>query len=99
MIRHLVLMRFNPGTTDEQRDAIAAGIRALAGKIPELVDISCGPDAGLAEGNADFASVADFADEAGYLVYATHPAHVQVITELIRPVLAQRTAVQYEVVR
>jgi hypothetical protein len=30
-------------------------------------------------------------------VYATHPAHVQVITELIRPIMVGRTAVQHQV--
>jgi hypothetical protein len=95
MIRHIVLMRLAPETTDDQRAAIAAGIASLPSKIPEIVSISCGSDVGVSVGNADFAVVAEFGDEAAYLVYAQHPDHLLVIAELIRPVLAERNAVQY----
>jgi hypothetical protein len=95
MIRHIVLLHFAAGTTADQVKFIATGIRSLPATIPELVSVSCGPDAGLATGNAAFAIVADFADEAGYLTYAAHPAHLEVIRDLIRPVVTQRTAMQY----
>ena len=39
--------------------------------------------------------VADFDDADGYRVYRDHPAHVAVIAERIRPILAGRAAVQY----
>ncbi len=94
MIRHIVLFRFHPDATDEQREAVADGIRSLAGAIPGLRSISCGFDAGLAAGNADFASVAEFDDEAGYLAYASHPVHVALVTEVIRPTLDERSAIQ-----
>ncbi len=94
MIRHIVLFRFVPGTTAEQVEAIAQGVRGLA-SIPGVSAISCGPDAGLVEGNADFASVVDLDDEAAYLAYVGHPEHQRLLAERIRPVLAERTAVQY----
>ena len=39
----------------------------------------------------------DFATVEDYNVYATHPAHVEVITKLIKPILrpGSRTAVQF----
>ena len=52
-----------------------------------------------ATGNFDLAVVADFDDEAGYRVYATNPEHLTVIAERIRPILADRAAVQYVVPR
>ena len=54
-----------------------------------------GPDAGLAEGNFDFVVVADFDDEAAYGRYASHPAHVALIRDRIRPFISERVAVQY----
>ena len=69
-------------------------------QIPELKAFSCGADAGIdPERNHDFAIVADFADEAGYKAYATHPLHLDVIGRLIKPALAAggRVAVQLEV--
>ena len=55
-----------------------------------------GPDAGVNTGNADFAVVAEFDDEAGYLVYRDDPEHRRIITEYLRPILAGRAAVQFE---
>jgi hypothetical protein len=57
-----------------------------------------GIDAGLDPArNHDYAIVGDFATEADYNVYASHPLHVAVITTSIKPVLAAggRVAVQY----
>ena len=67
----------------------------LPAKIPELRSYHVGLDAGLADGNFDIGVVAEFDDAAGYEVYATHPDHVQVIAERIRPVLVRRVAVQF----
>ena len=47
------------------------------------------------EGNYDLVVVADFDDVDGYLVYRDHPDHQAVIAEHIRPILADRAAVQY----
>ena len=60
--------------------------------------LSCGDDLGLAGGaNHDFVLNVDFADAAAYEVYAKHPAHVDVITSHIKPILlpGSRTAVQF----
>jgi hypothetical protein len=69
---------------------------AVSGAIPEIRRYAFGPDAGLAEGNFDFAVVADFEDADAYRVYAAHPAHTGLIAERIRPLIAERVAVQYE---
>ena len=39
--------------------------------------------------------LADFDDVDGYLVYRDHPDHQAVIRERIRPILADRAAVQH----
>jgi hypothetical protein len=41
--------------------------------------------------------VADFDDVDGYFVYRDHPDHVAVINESIRPILADRAALQHEI--
>lgn len=95
MIRHVVAMRFAPGATPAQREAIERGVRALVHQVPGVLAISCGLDAGLQEQNADFVVVADFEDEDGYLHYASHPAHRDLVASTIGPVLEARVAVQY----
>ena len=55
-----------------------------------------GANAGLVDGNADFAVVATFDDVDGWRAYDTDPDHVRMKVELIKPRLAQRTALQFE---
>jgi len=55
-----------------------------------------GTDARICEGNYDLVAVADFDDEAGYVVYRDNAAHLKVITERIAPILAERAAIQHE---
>ncbi len=93
-LRHVVLFRWNDEATPRAVAAMCEALATLPAQIPELVDYRFGSDAGLAEDNWDFAVVADFADQAGYEAYCDHPAHHVVIAERIRPLVAQRAAVQ-----
>jgi hypothetical protein len=97
MFRHVALFTWTPEATGEQREAVTTGLSALPGLIGTVRDYRVGPDAGLAEGNFDFAVVADFDDAAGFVAYRDHPAHQAVLAERIRPILASRAAVQYEI--
>jgi hypothetical protein len=83
------------GTDDKTRELILAGLAELPGQIPEIVDYRFGADAGLAEGNHDIAVVARFADAPAYARYRDHPAHQAFIANVLRPVLANRAAVQF----
>ena len=95
MLRHVVTFTWNESATPAALDVIVAALLALPGEIPELRSYHVGPDAGLDDGNADFAIVADFDDEAGWRAYQEHPAH-QAVRELLRPIVASRAAVQHE---
>ena len=97
MLRHVVLMRFVPEASAEQRQAVVDGLRALPPQIPELLTYLVGPDLGVSAGNFDLAVVADVADAEAYKRYVDHPAHMAVVVERIRPIVADRAAVQYEV--
>ena len=97
MFRHVVLLKFVAEATAEQRQAVLDGLATLPAQIPELRSYVFGPDAGVNERNFDLAVVADCDDVDGYRVYAGHPAHLAVIAESIRPILADRAAVQYQV--
>ncbi len=91
----MVLFRWIDGADDESKAAVAAGLRALPEVIDTIRDYRFGADAGVNDGNYDYAVVADFDDEAGYVVYRDHPAHRQLIAERIAPLLEERVAVQY----
>ena len=96
MFRHVVLLRWVDGATADQRAAVESGIAELPALIPEIRSYVFGADAHVNEGNFDLAIVADFDDFDSYLVYRDHPDHVAVIAERIRPILAERAAVQHE---
>jgi len=95
-LRHIVTLTFCDDTTPEQVAAIADSLRELPSQIPELRSYVVGADAGLTEGNAHLAVVADFDDAEGWAVYRDHPAHQAVITQQIVPLLTSRSAVQHE---
>ena len=99
MFTHVACFRWTEGTGPGEVAAVEAALGVLPGAIPELRDYRFGADAGVVEGNHDFAVVATFDDRAGYLAYAGHPTHQRVLTEVIRPRLAARAAVQFETER
>ena len=97
MIRHVSLLTFAEGTTDDQIDAAATALRRLPALIPELVDYRVGPDLGVDQGNATFVVIADFEDATGYTIYRDHAEHRAVAVEHIVPILASRSAAQYTI--
>lgn len=96
MIRHTVVFRWKPEATAEEVERIAAELRKLPARIPEIRAYYCGANAGISPGTADFAVTADFDDEAGFVAYRDHPEHREIIQRLISPITAQRAAVQFE---
>lgn len=79
MVRHVVLLTFQPNTPRADVDAVADALRTLPGRIPELRGYDVGVDLGLAGadgGNADLSIVADVDDVAGYEAYRDHPYHL-----------------------
>lgn len=96
MFRHMVMFRFADDTTDEQKEAMRAGLRRLPEIIPEIVAYRFGDDAGLRDDNFDFGVTADFDDKDSFLVYRDHPDHQKVIADLIAPIITARAGVQFE---
>jgi Stress responsive A/B Barrel Domain len=96
MIRHTVLFQWAADATDEQRKAAATEVARLPSIVPSIRAFASGTDAGLNQGNFDFAVTADFDDEAGYLAYRDDPSHREIVQRYVTPIAAQRAAVQYE---
>jgi hypothetical protein len=97
MLRHVVLFTWSDDADEERRAATLAALRRLPEEVGGMTSFAVGPDAGLREGNAHTALVADFPDADAWRRYAEHPVHLQVIAEYVAPYLASRTAAQYEV--
>ena len=94
-LTHVAVFTWKAGTTEQQVGELCEGLARLPGLIPEILGYRFGPDAGLRDGNAAFAVVAEFAGTEGYLAYAAHPAHRDVIDRLLTPIVEDRSALQF----
>jgi hypothetical protein len=68
-------MRWKPGTSDAQKQAVREGLAALPAAIPEIRSYQFGDDAAIVEGNYEFAIVADFDSRSDFQTYAAHDVH------------------------
>ena len=97
MFRHVVSFNWRDDMPSGQVAAITAALRALPAEIGAIRSYSCGPDLGLDEARWDFALVADFDDAAAWRTYDVHPTHDRVRSEMIKPWVAERATVQFEI--
>jgi len=95
MIRHVVLFRWKPEATEEQKAYVASEVAKLPSIVASIRGFECGADIRVNEGNFDFSVTADFDDEAGYVAYRDDPAHRQIVVDFIVPIAAERASVQF----
>ena len=95
MLRHVAVFQWAEGTTTEQVAALCDALGRLPDVIPELRRYRFGADAGLVEGNWDFAVVADLDDVEGWRAYLGNPDHRAVLDTHVRPLLGRRAAIQF----
>jgi hypothetical protein len=97
-IRHAVLFRFTDDATEEQIEALAAGLATMpaATGAVEPERYQHGRALGLNAGSWDYAVVGEFADAGAFEAYRDHPAHRSLIHDLVEPITAERASVQFE---
>ena len=93
--RHVVMFKWNDTVDDAHVAWVTEGLATLPGIIPQIVEYHVGADAGINDGNFDYAVVADFASIDDYLVYRDDPDHQALIAERIAGRVDTRAAVQY----
>ena len=96
MIRHVVMFSWRDGTAEEDVLSVARELDAMAADIDSLIAFHHGPDIGANDGNFDYVVTADFDDRDGYLAYRDHPRHREVVSTVLAPLIAARSAVQFE---
>lgn len=89
------MFRWIEGISSEQVRHVSDSLDTLPSAIPEISRYQHGPDAGINQGNADYVVVADFTSIENYLTYRDHPVHRQLIADVLAPLIATRSAVQY----
>lgn len=96
MIRHIVIFRFKPDTSQDDREAFLEMLRALPAKISEIVEFEAGFDVVRSPRAFDLALVASYADLAALDRYAKHEHHLPVIARS-KEICEQVASVDYEV--
>ena len=96
MFRHVVTFRWNSESSPEHVAALEEALSELPGILPDLRRYAYGTDAGINEGNYDFAVVAEFDNSDGYLAYRDNDEHHRIIQTFIAPYLDSRTVVQFD---
>ena len=97
MFRHIAMFQWAEGIDRAGIDRVLDALATLPGAVPTIRSFTVGRDAGLREGNFDCAVVADFDDEAGYLVYRDDEHHQRIIRDVITPSVRNRAAIQFSV--
>ncbi len=99
MVKHVILWTLKDQYSGAQMEEIKAGIKegleGLKGQIPGLVDIKVYTN-GLSSSNTDLMLDSTFEDEEALKNYATHPAHVAVADNKVRPFTASRNCLDFE---
>lgn len=96
MIRHMVMFNWKPDTDAEIHDQVRDGFEHMRKTIPCVASMICGSDLGLADGNFDFAMIADFASVDDWQSYRDHPEHVAFVQRFGQHALAA-TRIQIEI--
>ena len=87
MIKHIVLFKFLPGTTDAQIDTLAHELEQLPTKIPGIVDYLWGPSVSIEhlEKGYSHGFIMTFTDAGARDAYVPHPIHRELIATYIDP--------------
>ncbi|MBC7723804.1 MAG: Dabb family protein [Burkholderiaceae bacterium] len=99
MLRHIITWKLaadDVATRLEDSATISAALQGLVPLIPEIHSLTVSTNVVDLETNWDLVLVADYADEAALRTYIAHPEHQRVVG-IIRPLVAQRAAVDFAV--
>ena len=99
MIKHIIVWTLNDMTEDEKKTVkkgIKENLEALKGKIEGLLEITVHTEP-LPSSNADLCLNSTFESVEALRGYAVHPDHVYVADTFVRPFVALRSCIDYEI--
>ncbi len=97
MIEHIVLTKFSPSTTVEQKQELIRKTLLLKDKIPGILDIQQGFNFSSRSKGYDVGLTVRFQDQASLDHYLPHPAHQKIKDYLGEIGLEDRIIVDFEV--
>ena len=97
MIEHIVLFRWTESARQEEVGKVMTELRELKGKIPGILDLSCGTNFSERSKGFTHGLVVRFKDRASLETYGPHPEHQRVVQNFINPIRADILALDYEI--
>ncbi|MGA9046682.1 Dabb family protein [Sulfuricurvum sp.] len=94
MLVHIVMFQFKEENKEENLVQVKEMLEALPEKIGTLKSMEVGIDISRSERSFDLALVSVFEDQEGLSLYATHPAHLEVVN-VIKEVTLLSKVVDY----
>ncbi len=95
MLRHIVMVTFKPGTTEQQRADYQAAVEQMSRTSPEVQAMTCGTNVGSGPNHHDFAVVMDFDNMTAFRTYVSGPAHAAYV-ESVHEMIDSLSAIQHE---
>ncbi len=100
MVKHIILWQLKDEIQGAEKEEVKAGIKAglegLKGQIPGLIDIRVQTEC-LGSSNTDVMLDSTFVDVDALKTYASHPAHVNVADNKVRPYTKTRACMDFEI--
>lgn len=82
MLKHIVFLKFKPGTTEDDISDIEKGLSGLPDRIPEIKRYEFGRDIVRSDRSYDFALISEFEDQEAMKRYQVHPYHLVVLNKI-----------------
>lgn len=95
MYRHIVLFKFDPAASAEDRQKAVEALEAMPPAVPEIRSLTLGWNAGGAA-NYDLALQVEFDDAAGFAVYGPSDAHQHAWLDVLKPMVTELAVIQYD---
>lgn len=93
---HTVLFQFKAQATPAQIQLVLSDIRRLQAVIPGLLSVAGGPNFSSRSHGFTHGVTLRFADRAALAAFYTHPAHQQLVTASLKPLLADLLVLDFE---
>lgn len=100
MVNHIVMWNFKPEVEEskkaELKAKMAEELKGLVGKVPGLLTVQFVENP-IPSSTHDIALVTTLEKAEDIKVYATHPAHVYVADNFVRPYVCERACLDCEI--
>jgi hypothetical protein len=82
MLKHIVFLKFKPGTSEDDIKGIEKGLAGLPDRIPGIRRYEFGRDILRSDRSYDFALLSEFEDQDAMKRYQIHPYHFAVLNKI-----------------